>query len=250
MGSQRLTANGSVELVAHRTLPAARVLLLPIDYVFVADKTHCFVSSASDLQVWYHAHGAAVTSMTIGPDEQMLLDVLGAAKGPFERVITLSHGGLDGPIFEADIAQIGWDWPDSAQTGHFGTSLGNREAAIRLGALWNKVTSPQGYLYVGQCNPANPNESNIDPGYTYLQLTTCLSNRTTWGTSTQSACWDITRRVEALDGQNLVTAALTKSTPAALPKNPKSPFVCTHGSTAAAISAIGLEQAGAVSAAP
>ena len=137
----------------------------------------------------------------------------------------MGNGGLDGPIFDdGHVGQIGLDWPVSNVEGSE-TDPENRQAILRLGALWNKVTSPNGYFYVGQCNPGNPDNSNIDKGYSYLQLTTCLSNRTTWGTSGESACWDIVRRVEALDGQNLVTASLTKSTPAGLPPNATSPFV-------------------------
>ena len=202
---QTLTANGSIELVAGRSVRGLRVLLLPFPYtLYIGETTDCFLSNATALGVWYRAHGATTQVMTMGHTPDSIFTALESAKAggaPFDRVITLAHGGVDGPLWDDGWTQIGLDWPDMGTK--FPTRLNaddpvNRAAIAKLGALLQAVTKPTGFIYLGQCQPGNTSE--IDPTYSYLQLMACLSGRTTYGTTTESACWDILQRVEKLDG--------------------------------------------------
>ena len=239
VGNQTLTSNSAVELVAYHFVKGLRVLLLPFPYpTDSTGTTHCFESNADSLGVWYRAHGAITQSVTMWGRPDSLFTILETAQSDgasFDRVITLAHGGVDGPVFDDGLNQIGLDWPNMGQGFYPRNNAGdpgNQSALVKLGALLQAVTKPSGFVFFGQCRPANP--STIDFRYTYLELMSCLSGRTTYGTVTISACWDITRRVEALDGpQAALTSELVGVNPANVPTPPTNPgpFVCAHGAT-------------------
>ena len=160
-----------------------------------------------------------------------------SAPRAYDRVITLTHGGSDGPLFDGDWSQIGWNWPSHSGHSHddYGNPDGdpsnpsNTDAIIKLGSLIQSAVKPDGFAYIGQCHAGTETEIVDNGSLSYVQLISCLSNRTAYGTISSSACWDVTRRVEALDGpQVALTAMLQKVTPASVP--PQESFICAQGS--------------------
>jgi hypothetical protein len=96
------------------------------------------------------------------------------------------------------------------------------------------VTTPDAFIFMGQCNAGK--RSNIEPKYSFLDIVSCVSGRTAWGSTNTSACYLITEQVEGLDGPNsLVAPDVVSSNPSSLPEGPAS-FTCAHDSAPAQLS--------------
>lgn len=251
--SEDLEATESaIEQAAKNSLPGKRVLLLPVKYEEPGD-TRCFLENARELERWYEEKGATADVVQLGfePDDLYAALASAAADGKkYDRLITLGHGGADGLVFvgEGSNVQIGLNWPHWAMTeeeiaaaaasagssGDAGRNADdeesvsplteeeiadarkqraeNRAKLTELGRLIHAVTTQGSFVYLGQCNPGKP--SGIEPALTYVQLNACVSGRRSFGTSSKTACWDITRRVKLLEAPTpKITATLTSATP-------------------------------------
>lgn len=235
-------------------LKGKTVLILPFAYSDPGE-TSCFMNNAKALLKWYGDQGADKTKskvVQIGTQAEttpeMLFSVLEAEKAAgrtYDRVITMSHGGLDGPIFST--GQIGLSWPEAvmpaadsaapdggttdeseAQNAAFEAAEAamkpvRRAKIIELGSLLNAITKPKSFIYLGSCNSGTPT-SEIDPAYNYVQLTTCLSGRASFGTATITSCIDAGNRIKRLERAD-VSNMLKEGDPSLLPAS-QAGFTC------------------------
>lgn len=238
-GEELEASESAIELNASQTLPGKSVLLLPFIYDIASDTTW-LKQNADRLAKWYRGKGATAEVVSIAgmPDDPTngiyaVLEGFAQSGTKFDRIITLGHGGFDGPIY-GEAGQIGLDWPEDPYAIHLddgGTTLPpnmtedefraevrtrNRAKLVELAGLIAKVTTEDAFVYLGQCNPGN--KTDIEPTLTYVELTACLTGRVAYGTSSQTSGDDIANRVMKLEGPTpTMGRALTVARPGELP---------------------------------
>ena len=186
-----------------QTLPGKEILLVALNDVesnspsdFESDD-HCFLDNARELAKWYAGYGAGTTVLSANTAPSMVerLEYWKTLDVQFDRIILIGHGTGNGPLFCCGYSpQPGWDYPN--QSDKAGDE--NLRYFEDLGKALGDVTSPDGWIYVGACNPGQ--ETDL-PGFdNYLEALACVSGRDTLGTNTKTACWDVTRRIKRLEG--------------------------------------------------
>ena len=193
-------------------LPGMDILLVAInnntDSENMADwdsDANCFYGNAVTIRDFYRKHNATANVHAVArPDKlfEVLRDYRDSGR-QFDRVIVLGHGTPNGPVMCCDYGpQIGLDWPQ--QDDRLGAM--NIESLEQYGILLNKVLKPEGWIYVGACNPSK--QADFDGLGTYLDVLSCVSGRHTYGTNTKTACWDVTDRIKALEAEHRFTPGL------------------------------------------
>lgn len=207
-------------------LAGKRVLILPFAYASPGETT-CFNDNAKALLDWYVTQGVVAGESKVvridGPESFIaVLEAEQAAGAKYDRVITMGHGGLDGPIFAGGM-QIGLNWPtdidafsaassSSSSSGAVEVEPGpspdeaeykagqatNRAKLVALGAVINAITKPSSFVYLGSCN-AGTGKSEIDSAFNFVELTTCISGRAAFGTGTTTSCTDAGKRIKRLE---------------------------------------------------
>ncbi len=192
------TNAGSAVSMTNRRLGA--VLLLPFAYERGGRPLPdhwAFQDAARDLASFYRAKRARVvvpdsrTELTGDPESlYRYLDALAAQGATFDRVIILSHGGADGPIWGSG-GQIGLSWPE-------GDDALKRAKLVELGAKLKAVTSTNALLYLGQCRPGQPTTWDSG-GLTFIEVLACITDRTTAGRILQTSGEDAEAIVKNLE---------------------------------------------------
>lgn len=183
-------------------LPADSVLVLSLNLTetnAVADfdsDDHCFFAHAINLADYYDDKGAAVMLLSVNTPQHLVDELrrLAEAGEMYDRIIVLGHGTGNGPMFCCGWKpQPGWDYPRREQL-----HPDNLEFFEDMGAKMGELVVPNGWIYVGACNPGQPTDL---PGFdSYLDALSCVTGRTTLGTNTATACWDVEDRIKALEG--------------------------------------------------
>lgn len=168
----------------------------------------CFYNNALELADWYHTLDSTATVIPATTPDSMIeeLEDLARRGRTFDRVIMLGHGSGNGPMFCCNYSpQIGYDYPVQADK----RCLENIDYLQHWGRALHDVTRPEGWIYVGACNPGKP--SSFEGLGTFLEVLSCVSGRHTLGTNCRTACWDVTRRVKILEGpERAYTAGLKR----------------------------------------
>jgi hypothetical protein len=217
-----------------RNLKGRKVLIAPMQYPeeaeFEPDRaptlrndSDCFLSNARQLVSFYRKHQAdAVLVPVTSPDSWMAaLRQLRDQGAQFDRVVLVGHGTPNGPSFDGENGpQIGWDWPNRDDD----YSPPNQAALVEYGGLLGAVTTEDGFIYMGACNSGSVTDF---PGFkTYLDVIACASGRAAYGTASYTACWDVRRRLELLDGSSMMTNALRVVTRETIQRAPNAPLAC------------------------
>ncbi|MBL4637267.1 MAG: hypothetical protein JKY56_25655 [Kofleriaceae bacterium] len=185
-------------------IKARKVLIMPINNQpsnspsdFGSDD-NCFYDNALILRDWYRDEkDAEVTFLSVNTPDFALAKMkeLEAADALFDRIIILGHGSGNGPGFCCDyLPQPGNDFP--SQDDRYGQE--NIDYMQDFYGTMGQITDPAGWIYVGACNPGI--ETTFEGFDNFLQAMSCISGRTTLGTATKTACWDVTDRLKRLDG--------------------------------------------------
>lgn len=183
---------------------ARKVLIMPINDQesnnpadFSSDD-NCFYANGIKLRDWYRDEkGADVTFVSINTPDFALekMKELEGQEALFDRVILLGHGSGNGPAFCCGyLPQPGNDFPNQSDK----YSDENIEYMHDFYGTMGQITDPEGWIYVGACNPGV--ETDFDGFNNFLEAMSCVSGRTTLGTATKTACWDVTDRLKRLDG--------------------------------------------------
>jgi len=199
---------------------AKSVLVLPLPYESNGkpNSDHwSFQEGAKKLATVYASRGAAVvrpkaTELTSDPASLFTyLTDLKNAKKRFDRVIVLGHGGADGPLWGAGLAQIGHDWPIYVSRGDDLVQKqrdidANFAKFVELGALLAALTTDDALIYLGQCRPGQPTTWDSG-GRTFIEALACVTGRQTAGRKGSTSATDAVEIVLRLEAGDVPSAS-------------------------------------------
>lgn len=199
----------------------------------------CLSNNAEALLKWYGERGVDMSNSKVlpvgtaegGVSWEILLAALEAEKDAgrtYDRVVTVGRVS-DGMM---DLMHRAYNPFESSGNGDGGVSDGDPEVdhlaelrgdLIKFGSLLNAITKPKAFVYLGSFE-GRPVKLHIDPAYNFVQLTACLSGRSSFGAATTSSCEDAVARVKRIESAH-ASNMLKEGDPSHLPVS-QAEFTC------------------------